>query len=740
MNYLDELNESQRQAVEYMDGPCLVVAGAGSGKTRVLTYKIAYLLEHGYKPSEILALTFTNKAAREMRERIGRVVGAENARYLWMGTFHSIAAKILRQEAEQIGFTRDFSIYDTTDSKSLIRTVLKERALDEKIYKPASVLSCISDAKSKLLTPLQYRDDRDIEQRDRNARMGQMAEVYMDYQKRLRQSNAMDFDDLLMYLCLYLREHHDRLRFYQGVFKYVLVDEYQDTNYVQFMLVKMLAEPQNMVCVVGDDAQSIYSFRGADIRNILSFQRIYEDAKLFKLERNYRSTQTIVAAANSIIHKNLNQISKDVYSEKEKGEQIAIQSYATDRDEAEGVVREIRRLNRPLPGEKAYGLNCMAILYRTNAQSRVFENELRKYNVSYRIYGGTSFYQRKEVKDAIAYFRMIVNPKDWEALVRSINNPARGIGDVTVRRIREEGMDAIAHRNKAVAAFVEMLQEMEDAEQEMDAYDFAKFVLNRSGIMADAAKDITPEGIDRKQNLDELLTSIHEFVDMRKAEGVDFTPIADFLAEVSLLTDQDEHVDDKTPRVTLMTVHAAKGLEFPVVWVVGMEDNLFPSQFCMSGKELEEERRLLYVAVTRAMERCTLTHAGQRFRNGTVNLCNPSLFLKDIDPQFVKQTSNRVAHTGYQGAGGFVARPTETRRTSTEGLSRLKGTGDGTSKALHGSGFKPGDRVMHKVFGEGSVMRVYAENENEKIDVLFDRDGKKTLLLTYAKLTKVNRE
>lgn len=739
MNYLDELNESQRQAVEYLDGPCLVVAGAGSGKTRVLTYKIAYLLEHGYKPSEILALTFTNKAAREMRERIGRVVGAQNARYLWMGTFHSVAAKILRQEAEQIGFSRDFSIYDTTDSKSLIRTVLKERALDEKIYKPVSVLSCISDAKSKLLTPLQYRDDRDIEQRDRNARMTQMPEVYMDYQKRLRQANAMDFDDLLMMLCLYLREHHDRLRYYQSIFKYVLVDEYQDTNHVQFMLVKMLADPRNMVCVVGDDAQSIYSFRGADIRNILSFQRTYEGAKLFKLERNYRSTQTIVSAANSLIHKNINQIPKNVYSEREKGELITIQGYATDRDEAEGVVREIRRLYRPLPGEKAYNLNGIAVLYRTNAQSRAFENELRKYNVSYRIYGGTSFYQRKEVKDAIAYFRMIVNPKDWEALVRSINNPARGIGDVTVRRIREEGMDAVAHRNKAVAAFVEMLEEMSDAEQEMDAYEFAKFVLNRSGILADAAKDVTPEGLDRKQNLDELLTSIHEFVDMRKAEGVDFTPIADFLAEVSLLTDQDEHVDDKTPRVTLMTVHAAKGLEFPVVFVVGMEDNLFPSQFCQAGKELEEERRLLYVAVTRAMERCTLTYAGQRFRNGTVNLTNPSVFLKDIDAQYVKQSTSRVAHTGYQGAGGFVARPTETRRTSTEGLSRLKSTGDGTAKALHGTGFKPGDLVAHKVFGEGTVMRVYTENENEKIDVLFDREGKKTLLLTYAKLTKVNK-
>lgn len=737
MNYLDELNESQRAAVEYMDGPCLVVAGAGSGKTRVLTYKIAYMLEHGVQASEILALTFTNKAAREMKTRIERIVGAETARHLWMGTFHSIAARILRNEAEQIGFTRDFSIYDTTDVKSLIKIVLRERGLDEKIYKPAVVLAYISDAKNNLVTPLQYSRNEDYLKRDKACRMPLMCDVYMDYQKRLRLANAMDFDDLLTHLCYYLSEHHDKLRQYQQIFKYVLVDEYQDTNHVQFLLVKMLADPQNNVCVVGDDAQSIYSFRGADIRNILNFQRQYEDAKLFKLERNYRSTKTIVGAANSLIHKNENQIYKEVYSEKETGDAIALVNYASDRDEAEGVARDIRRLNKPLPGQKSYSLDQIAVLYRTNSQSRAFENELRKYGVPYRIYGGISFYQRREIKDAIAYFRIVVNPKDWEALARSINTPSRGIGEVTIRKIREQGIDAVARRNKGVQHYIELLESYEELSYTMDAYGFAEHVLNSSGLMLDAAQDKSPEGVDRKQNLDELLTGIHDFVEHRREQGLS-TSITDFLNEISLLTDQDENLNDQTPRVTLMTVHAAKGLEFPVVFVVGLETNLFPSQFANSTREIEEERRLLYVAITRAMERCTLTYASQRFRNGTVNFSDPSPFLRDIDAQFIRKEQTTSKPSTFTGVGAF-SHPAP--KVSTAGLSKIGSDKQGAAKVqpLRGTGYREGDRVRHRVFGDGNVIRIYKEMDNEKIDILFDRDGKKTLLLTYAKLEKISQ-
>ncbi len=761
-----------------MDGPALVIAGAGSGKTRVLTYKIAYLLEQGMKASHILALTFTNKAAREMKDRIGHIVGAEMARYLWMGTFHSIAAKILRQEAELLGFTKDFTIYDTTDSKSVIKAIVKDMKLDDKIYKPNMVYGRISDAKNVLVSPQMYAENRDYQKRDRYDRLYQMSDIYREYQNRLRAANSMDFDDLLVNICVLFRDHKDRLAHYQQMFEYILVDEYQDTNYAQYLIVKQLSEPQNLVCVVGDDAQSIYSFRGADIRNILTFQNGYGNARLFKLERNYRSTQTIVGAANSLIHHNRGQIYKEVYSEKQTGDPIQLRSFVSDRDEAEGVVLDIikhlpkysKPAESPLAhsgadGERGRGLGAFCILYRTNAQSRAFENELRKHGLAYRIYGGMSFYQRKEIKDAIAYFRLAVNPKDWEALTRAINNPSRKIGEVTIRKIREEGLEAVAHSNKNVVSFVLFMFQLQSDMDTLDAYNFAQEVLNQSGLMAAAATDLTPEGIDRKQNLDELLTGIREFVAHREEQGIDFTPITDFLSEVSLLTDQDEHTDDNTPRVTLMTVHAAKGLEFPEVYVVGMEENLFPSQMCSSESEIEEERRLLYVAITRAMERCTLTYAGQRFRNGSLNFSSPSRFLRDIDARYISKGpsassgasgfsgfsghsghSGASGHSGYSGfSGGFVpesshtdvvsskrlipisksmssASSSESSHTSLPHSTQGVRTGEGCPQGGEGA-FAQGARVFHKVFGAGTVLSVYNENDNDKIDILFDKVG-----------------
>lgn len=735
MNYLDDLNESQRAAVTYMDGPSLVIAGAGSGKTRVLTYKIAYLLEHGYRAENILALTFTNKAAREMKDRIAHIVGAETARYLWMGTFHSICAKILRAEAEAIGYTRDYSIYDTQDSKSLIKSITKEMALDEKVYKPNVLLGRISDAKNILVSPRQYAENNDYNKRDRQDRLIYMAEIYHRYQEALRNANSMDFDDLLVQTCYLFRDHPEVLQKYQMMFRYVLVDEYQDTNYAQYIIVKQLAEPENMVCVVGDDAQSIYSFRGADIRNILSFQNGYQDARLFKLERNYRSTQTIVNAANSLIHKNQGQIFKNVYSEKEQGSKISLRNYTSDREEAEGIARLIDDDHR----KQGNRYDEIAVLYRTNAQSRAFENELRKRNIPYRIYGGMSFYQRKEIKDALAYFRLAANPDDTEALKRAINTPARGIGDTTVGKLLA-GEPLTGAAQKKVAGFMAMIDEFRISIDEKDAYAFAEEVLARSGLLTAAAMDTTPEGIDRKQNLEELMTGIREFVDQRIQQGIDFTPMADFIGEVALLTDQDENTDDHTPRVTLMTVHAAKGLEFPVVYIAGMEENLFPSQFCTSPRELEEERRLLYVAITRAMERCTLSYAGQRFKNGSLNFSQPSRFLSDIDRQYVERQMAAPSWQPRWQNSSWETHPQPLPRREGSNLTRLDGKTGYTSGAggtdIANAPYTAGDRIYHRVFGDGSVLRVYRENDNDKIDILFDSVGKKTLLLAYAKLER----
>ncbi|MCQ2342522.1 MAG: UvrD-helicase domain-containing protein [Paludibacteraceae bacterium] len=782
MELLQDLNPSQREAVMYNEGPSLIIAGAGAGKTRVLTYKVAYLLQQGVPANRILCLTFTNKAAREMKERIQHLVSPEAAHYLWMGTFHSIAARILRAEADKLGYTRDFSIYDTPDMKSVVKSICKDKGLDEKVYKPNMIMARISDAKNHLETADEYAMSSQHAKDDRNNRLYEMAWIYREYERRLRAANAMDFDDLLMNLCLLLQKNYDVRTFYQQIFQYILVDEYQDTNYVQYLLVKILAEPENLVFVVGDDAQSIYSFRGADIRNILSFQQGYADSKLFKLEQNYRSTQTIVNAANSLIHHNANQIYKQVYSENAEGDRLQLTAYMSDRDEAAGVARQIKSLasqsslnsKSSIQNPRKLSYDDIAILYRTNAQSRAFENELRRLNIPYRIYGGTSFYQRKEIKDAIGYFRLAVNPKDTEALLRVVNFPARGIGDVTLKKISEcsiqrnlSMMDVIAdptgaelnvssgiqNKLQSFAAIVAQFQECMDTK---DAYEFAELVLMRSGVMTAAAADTTPEGKDRKENLDELLSGIHEFVRQRQEEGIDFTPIQDFLAEVSLLTDQDENLTDHTSRVTLMTVHAAKGLEFPRVFIVGLEENLFPSQFCEAPHEIEEERRLLYVAITRAMEHCSLSYARQRFRNGQVSFSSPSRFLKDIDKQFVQQlrptgapsyTPSFPSRSSWStSSAAMPSSPTPTRLPSLSNLkpvtpdspvrpiSERPATPDSPSAD---SPFVAGDRVSHRVFGNGTVQRVYNENDNDKIDILFDGPGKKTLLLTYAKLEKI---
>ena len=740
MHFLDALNDTQREAVMYTEGPSLIVAGAGSGKTRVLTYRIAYLLQQGVPAGNILALTFTNKAAREMKERIQKLVGTD-ARYLWMGTFHSICAKLLRRDAERLGYTRDFTIYDTTDSKSLLKSICKERGLDEKIYKPAAVLARISMAKNNLISPAQYGMNRELLQADREARMYEITAVYELYQARLRAANAMDFDDLLLNLLRLMDQHPDVREQLQQMFRYILVDEYQDTNYVQYLLVSRLAEPQQNICVVGDDAQSIYSFRGADIRNILNFQRQYPNAKLFKLERNYRSTQTIVNAANSLIHKNIHQIEKTVFSEKEQGQPLRLQAYMDDRAEALGVATIISK------ARGQHGYDDIAVLYRTNAQSRAFENELRKLNIPYRIYGGTSFYQRKEIKDCLGYFRLAVNPRDNEALLRIVGFPGRGIGETTMKKVatnaiehhraylevmrspEEIGLDVSPATKTKLRSFATLIDSLRQLSEETDAYTFAEQTLRTTGVLTTMAVDLSPEGIDRAQNVQELLNAIREFVAQRQEEGIDYTPITDFLSEVSLQTDQDENLTDTSERVTLMTVHSAKGLEFPIVFIAGMEENLFPSQFCIKPNEIEEERRLLYVAITRAMERCYLTYARQRFRNGQMMFNSPSRFLKDIDRTYFEVSKPREIEP---------ARPRFPEMSVFRSPEKKQTLVSGATTAIS-SDWKTGDRVMHRVFGAGAVVRVYRDEvtENDKIEIAFDQQGTKTLLLTHAKLERI---
>lgn len=747
MDFLNQLNNSQREAVTYTEGASLIVAGAGSGKTRVLTYRIAYLLQQAVPASRIMALTFTNKAAREMKERITKLVGAE-ARYLAMGTFHSICTRLIRPYAELLGYTRDFTIYDTPDSKSVIKAICKERGLDEKIYKPGAVQARISMAKNSGVGPRAYVQNTNLLREDRELRMYEFPAVYELYEARLKAANAMDFDDLLINMLRLIEVSPEVKQKYQQQFQYILVDEYQDTNYIQFLLVKQLAEPQNNICVVGDDAQSIYSFRGADIRNILNFQRVYPQAKLFKLEQNYRSTQNIVNAANSLIHKNIHQIEKTVYSEKEEGQPLNLQPYMDDRTEALGVASKIQRM-------KFKGYDSFAVLYRTNAQSRVIEGELRKLNIPYRIYGGTSFYQRKEIKDALGYLRLAINGRDNEALLRIVGFPGRGIGETTMKKVStcaiehhafyldvmrrpgEYALDASAATQKKLQAFAALIDNYHDQSETMDAFAFTEMVLRTSGVLTALAMDRSQEGVDRAQNVQELLNAIHEFVDQRTNEGIDYTPITDFLSEVSLQTDQDENLTDTTERVTLMTVHAAKGLEFPVVFIVGLEEQLFPSQFAVKPTEIEEERRLLYVAVTRAMEQCHLSFARQRFRNGSFTFNSPSRFLNDIDRRFFALSKPAAPTT--QSIPRMPSISSISRAYSASSAPSSPSSPVSNAQTPISSAFKPDDRVSHRVFGNGTVVRVYRDEvtENDKIEINFDTQGVKTLLLTHAKLEKI---
>ena len=651
MDLLKDLNEAQRAAVEYIDGPSLVIAGAGSGKTRVLTYKIAYLLSQGMKPWSIMALTFTNKAAREMKERIGKLVGNDLAQHLYMGTFHSIFSRILRAEAEHIGFNNNFTIYDESDSRSLIKAIVKEMGLDDKKYKPAAVHAKISMAKNNLMSAAAYESDAAIFEQNKRAQMPEVGKIFVAYVQRCKQANAMDFDDLLTLTYQLFREHEDIRHKYAARFDYVLVDEYQDTNHVQMSIVMQLCQEKQRVCAVGDDSQSIYSFRGANIDNILNYQRQFQGTRLFKLEQNYRSTQTIVEAANSLIKHNRNQIPKDVFSENAKGEKIQYKPAYSDKEEAVIVAKDVKRIRR----EDGCQYSDFAILYRTNAQSRSFEEEFRKQGIPYRIYGGLSFYQRKEIKDIIAYFRLVANPDDEEAIKRIINYPARGIGATTVLKIAD-----CAHQNQVsfwevigapeqyglavnkgtmnkLETFRLLISSFIDRAQTTDVYELGDAIIKESGISQDIMSGKDADDLARQENLEEFLSGMSAFVDERREEGrFDELFLQDYLQDVALLTDADSDGDKDEPRVSLMTVHAAKGLEFPTVFVVGLEENIFPSPLSAASlRELEEERRLLYVAITRAEKHCILTNAKNRWRYGKMEFDNPSRFIDEIDSKLI---------------------------------------------------------------------------------------------------------
>ena len=777
-DYIEELNEGQRNAVLYNDGPSLVIAGAGSGKTRVLTYKIAYLLENGYQPWNILALTFTNKAAREMKERIARQVGPERARHLWMGTFHSMFLRILHVEAGHIGFTSQFTIYDTADSKSLIRSIIKEMGLDEKVYKPGMVQARISNAKNHLVSPAGYANNKEAYEGDRAAKVPALRDIYQRYWERCRQADAMDFDDLLFYTFLLFRDHPEVLARYQDQFRYILVDEYQDTNFAQHSIVLQLAKNHQHVCVVGDDAQSIYSFRGADIDNILYFTKVYPDTKVFKLEQNYRSTQTIVRAANSLIEKNQWQIRKEVFSEKEKGEAIGVYQAYSDVEEGDIVVNKIAELRR----EKRYAYSDFAILYRTNAQSRIFEEAMRKRSMPYRIYGGLSFYQRKEIKDVIAYFRLIVNPNDEEAFKRIINYPARGIGDTTVGKIIAAATghnvslwtvlcEPLAYGlnfNKGTVgklqAFRELISAFITDVAEKNAYEIGADIIRQSGIINDVCQDSSPENLSRKENIEELVNGMSDFCAQRQEEGNPNVLLGDFLSEVSLLTDQDSDKDGDDEKITLMTVHSAKGLEFKNVFVVGMEENLFPSSMVGdSPRALEEERRLFYVAITRAEEHCFLSYAKTRFRYGKMEFGSPSRFLKDIDVRFLRlpqdagmfrRVEEEAAVFRRENARGFApdkedapyggkervsVRPKQQIITPTvpRNLKRVAPSANtaSTSPSAGASAnrVQQGQLIEHERFGLGEVLKVEGEGDNAKATIRFKNAGDKQLLLRFAR-------
>lgn len=806
MDLLNDLNDAQRAAVEYIDGPSLVIAGAGSGKTRVLTYKIAYLLSQGMKPWSIMALTFTNKAAREMKERIGKLVGDDLAQHLYMGTFHSIFSRILRAEAEHIGFNNNFTIYDESDSRSLLKAIIKEMGLDDKTYKPAAVHARISMAKNNLVTAEAYDSDPAILEQNKRAKMPAIGKIYVAYVQRCRQANAMDFDDLLMLTFQLFRDHEEIRQKYAGRFDYILVDEYQDTNHVQMSIVMQLCKEKLRVCAVGDDSQSIYSFRGANIDNILNYQKQLPGTQLFKLEQNYRSTQTIVEAANSLIHHNRNQIQKEVFSKNDKGEKIQYKPAYSDKEEALIVAKNIQRIKR----QDDCGYDQFAILYRTNAQSRSFEEEFRKQGIPYRIYGGLSFYQRKEIKDIIAYFRLVANPDDEEAFKRIINYPARGIGATTVMKIADcahqnqvsfwEVIGNIEHYglnvNKSTQTKLEnfrlLISSFIDRSHTLDVYELGDAIIRESRISEDIMSGKNADDLARQENLEEFLSGMQTFVAGRQEEGrMDEAYLTDYLQDVALLTDADSEGEKDEPRVSLMTIHAAKGLEFATVFVVGLEENIFPSPLAaISVRELEEERRLLYVAITRAEKHCILTNAKNRFRYGKMEFDNPSRFIDEIDASLIEggeeapessfgggrssfggygSSSRYGSDGGYGGrmpwdrdrsgygrdyqnsnpvASQFMADPKPGFKSvravnavhrimgDTASSSSVASAGSSTSKASSAAGpLSEGCRIEHQRFGIGRVLKIEGTGENTKATVEFQNAGTKQLLLKFAKFT-----
>lgn len=794
MDLLNDLNEAQRAAVEYIDGPSLVIAGAGSGKTRVLTYKIAYLLSKGMKPWSIMALTFTNKAAREMKERIGRLVGDDLAQHLYMGTFHSIFSRILRAEAEHIGFNNNFTIYDETDSRSLIKAIVKEMGLDDKSYKPAAVHARISMAKNNLVSAESYASDAAIFEQNKRAQMPELGKIFVAYVQRCRQANAMDFDDLLVLTHRLFGEHEEIRQKYAARFDYILVDEYQDTNHVQMSIVMQLCKEKLRVCAVGDDSQSIYSFRGANIDNILNYQKQLKGTRLFKLEQNYRSTQTIVKAANSLIKFNRNQIKKDVYSENAVGEKLQYKPAYSDKEEAVIVAKDIKRIKR----QDDCGYHDFAILYRTNAQSRSFEEEFRKQGIPYRIYGGLSFYQRKEIKDIIAYFRLVANPDDEEAIKRIINYPARGIGATTVMKIADcahqnqvsfwEVIGESAHYglnvNKGTLAKLDnfrlLISSFIERSHTTDVYELGDAIIKESGISQDIMSGRDADDLARQENLEEFLSGMSAFVEERREEGrMDEAFLTDYLQDVALLTDADSEGAKDEPRVSLMTVHAAKGLEFATVFIVGLEENIFPSPLAaMSVRELEEERRLLYVAITRAEKHCILTNAKNRFRYGKMEFDNPSRFIDEIDSSLIEaqdemggsyfgggSSYDRSASYGERSSygGGYGKRMPwdqkrrisdrdedvpEWKRVTSQFRPDPKPASDTSSSSSSSAGssssgssfgaLKEGCKIEHQRFGVGIVRKIEGQGENAKATVEFQNSGVKQLLLKYAKYTILN--
>lgn len=780
VNYEKELNSAQLDAVKYLDGPSLVIAGAGSGKTRVLTYKISYLLEQGYEPWSILALTFTNKAAREMKERIACMLGGRTASFLWMGTFHSVFSKILRREAHLLGYESNFTIYDQSDSRSLLKSIIKDMQLDDKAYKPNVIGERISAAKSRLICASDYMRDAGLRGDDQRARIPSTAEIYSRYEARCRQANAMDFDDLLLNTYRLFNEYPQVLDKYVEQFRYVLVDEFQDTNYVQGCIVWQLTQARRAICVVGDDAQSIYSFRGANIGNILGFTQKYGNAAVFKLEQNYRSTKFIVNAANSLIKKNSEQIHKTVFSERYMGEPLAVCAAYSDFEEAEVVANRITLLKRGV----GFSYNDFAVLYRTNAQSRIFEEAFRKRSLPYRIYGGLSFYQHKEIKDVIAYFRFICNRRDDEALKRIINYPTRGIGDATLQKIREHadtlqmGMWEIVSRplvyglqvNKGVMSklqgFADMIENLATLAEKANALEATREVLRVSGVWNDIFNGNSVEDKSRQENLQELLNAISDFVDMRREEGDEHNTLLDYINSVQLLTDQDTDSDGDDNHIALMTVHSAKGLEFPVVFVVGLEEELFPnSQAQNSNRELEEERRLLYVAITRAMDYCMLTFAKSRYKYGSFSFCEPSRFIKEIDKRYIAFVEGSLPQQQYKLYGSssdrgflgtanahrFSSRPERgydspkssapsssyATTVSAKSLKRVSDVLRDSSSLSAKTAVNVGDIVSHDKFGIGEVLTLEGSGDNAKARIRFKNAGEKTLLLKFAKLTVV---